>query len=139
MGYQESWVYIEPQWNFKNLIRAYEQAEAAGYYKLFGAEPLSVIILKRSFGKIPAGKKLLWVCGDRCFHNVSGLFGRNLNILGKLQVIPIEAVLDMNDSRLDGIHFENSTPSENPYMKRYSVVDYVHRMKQAQSKYHSER
>ena len=32
MGYQESWVYIEPQWNFKNLIRAYEQAEAAGYY-----------------------------------------------------------------------------------------------------------
>ena len=30
MGYQESWVYIEPQWNFKNLIRAYEQAEAAG-------------------------------------------------------------------------------------------------------------
>lgn len=31
MGYQESWVYIEPQWNFKNLIRAYEQAEAAGY------------------------------------------------------------------------------------------------------------
>lgn len=56
MGYQESWVYIEPQWNFKNLIRAYEQAEAAGYYKLFGAEPLSVIILKRSFGKIPAGK-----------------------------------------------------------------------------------
>ena len=54
MGYQESWVYIEPQWNFKNLIRAYEQAEAAGYYKLFGAEPLSVIILKRSFGKIPA-------------------------------------------------------------------------------------
>lgn len=107
--------------------------------KLFGAEPLSVIILKRSFGKIPAGKKLLWVCGDRCFHNVSGIFGRNLNILGKLQVIPIEAVLDMNDSRLDGIHFENSTPSENPYMKRYSVVDYVHRMKQAQSKYHSER
>ena len=94
MGYQESWVYIEPQWNFKNLIRAYEQAEAAGYYKLFGAEPLSVIILKRSFGKIPAGKKLLWVCGDRCFHNVSGIFGRNLNILGKLQVIPIEAVLD---------------------------------------------
>lgn len=45
----------------------------------------------------------------------------------------------MNDSRLDGIHFENSTPSENPYMKRYNVVDYVHRMKQAQSKYHSER
>ncbi len=99
-----------------------------------------MIILKRSFGKIPAGKKLLWVCGDRCFHNVSGIFGRNLNILGKLQVIPIEAVLDMNDSRLDGIHFEKiQPPSENPYMKRYSVVDYVHRMKQAQSKYHSER
>ena len=68
MGYQESWVYIEPQWNFKNLIRAYEQAEAAGYYKLFGAEPLSVIILKRSFGKIPVGvRRPLFT---QCFGNI---------------------------------------------------------------------
>ena len=73
MGYQESWVYIEPQWNFKNLIRAYEQAEAAGYYKLFGAEPLSVIILKRSFGKIPAGKAVMGVrrpLFPQCFGNI---------------------------------------------------------------------
>ena len=66
MGYQESWVYIEPQWNFKNLIRAYEQAEAAGYYKLFGAEPLSVIILKRSFGKMGVRRPLF----PQCFGNI---------------------------------------------------------------------
>ena len=60
MGYQESWVYIEPQRKFEKLIRAYEKAEQSGYYNVAGAEPCSVIILKRPFGDIPAGKKLLW-------------------------------------------------------------------------------
>ena len=74
MGYQESWVYIEPQRKFEKLIRAYEKAEQSGYYNVAGAEPCSVIILKRPFGDIPAGKKLLWVCGDRGFHCAAGMF-----------------------------------------------------------------
>ena len=65
MGYQESWFYIEPQHKFKKLIQAYEKAEQSGYYEVAGAEPHSVIVLKQPFGDIPAGKKLLWVCGDR--------------------------------------------------------------------------
>ena len=68
MGYQESWLYIEPQHKFKKLIQAYEKAEQSGYYEVAGAEPCSVIVLKQPFGDIPAGKKLLWVCGDRGFH-----------------------------------------------------------------------
>ena len=32
MGYQESFLYIEPQWKFEKLIRTYEKAEQAGYY-----------------------------------------------------------------------------------------------------------
>lgn len=32
MGYQESWLYIEPQRKFEKLIRAYEKAEQSGYY-----------------------------------------------------------------------------------------------------------
>ena len=68
MGYQESWFYIEPQHKFKKLIQAYEKAEQSGYYEVAGAEPHSVIVLKQPFGDIPAGKKLLWVCGDRGFH-----------------------------------------------------------------------
>ena len=32
MGYQESWLYIEPQHKFKKLIQAYEKAEQSGYY-----------------------------------------------------------------------------------------------------------
>ena len=31
MGYQESFLYIEPQWKFEKLIRTYEKAEQAGY------------------------------------------------------------------------------------------------------------
>ena len=34
MGYQESWLYIEPQRHFNKLIRAYEQAEQECYYKV---------------------------------------------------------------------------------------------------------
>lgn len=60
MGYQESWLYIEPQRKFEKLVRAYEKAEQSGYYEVAGAEPHSVIVLKQPFGDIPAGKKLLW-------------------------------------------------------------------------------
>ena len=59
MGYQESWLYIEPQRKFEKLIRAYEKAEQSGYYEVAGAKPRSVIVLKQPFGDIPAGKKLL--------------------------------------------------------------------------------
>ena len=90
MGYQESWVYIEPQRKFEKLIRAYEKAEQSGYYNVAGAEPCSVIILKRPFGDIPAGKKLLWVCGDRGFHCAAGIFGGELKCSGRLRVIPVE-------------------------------------------------
>ena len=55
MGYQESWLYIEPQHKFKKLIQAYEKAEQSGYYEVAGAEPHSVIVLKQPFGDIPAG------------------------------------------------------------------------------------
>ena len=41
MGYQESWLYIEPQHKFKKLIQAYEKAEQSGYYEVAGAEPHS--------------------------------------------------------------------------------------------------
>ena len=78
MGYQESWLYIEPQRKFEKLIRAYEKAEQSGYYEVAGAEPRSVIVLKQPFGDIPAGKKLLWVCGDRGFHCAAGVFGGEL-------------------------------------------------------------
>lgn len=37
MGYQESWFYMEPQRKFDKLIRAYERAESAGYYRVAGA------------------------------------------------------------------------------------------------------
>ena len=55
MGYQESWVHIQPQHKFKKLIQAYEKAEQTGYYKVAGAEPRSVIVLKQPFGELPAG------------------------------------------------------------------------------------
>lgn len=111
MGYQESWFYIEPQHKFKKLIQAYEKAEQSGYYEVAGAEPHSVIVLKQPFGDIPAGKKLLWVCGDRGFHCAAGVFGGELKCSGRLRVIPVEAVLDgTDDPRMEGLDFDSPAP-----------------------------
>ena len=45
MGYQESWLYVQPQMRFSNLIRAYEKTARTDYYRTMGAEPMSVVIL----------------------------------------------------------------------------------------------
>ena len=128
MGYQESWLYIEPQRHFNKLIRAYEQAE--GYYKVAGAEPRSVVVLKQPFGNIPAGTKVLWICGERDFQTVGGIFGGKLRCGGKIQLIPIEDVLDgPTDRRIDNINLDGPCQSENEYMKRYSAANYAHRMR----------
>lgn len=130
MGYQESWLYIEPQRKFEKLIRAYEKAEQSGYYEVAGAEPCSVIVLKQPFGDIPAGKKLLWVCGDRGFHCAAGVFGGELKCSGRLRVIPVEEVLNgADDPRMEGLDLNSPVPGENDYMKRYSVANYAHRMR----------
>ena len=68
MGYQESWLYVQPQMCFSNLIRAYEKTARTDYYRTMGAEPMSVVILKRPFGEVPKGVKLLWA------HGCSGRF-----------------------------------------------------------------
>lgn len=100
------------------------------YYEVAGAEPCSVIVLKQPFGDIPAGKKLLWVCGDRGFHCAAGVFGGELKCSGRLRVIPVEAVLNgTDDPRMKGLDFDSPAPSENAYMKRYSVANYAHRMR----------
>lgn len=136
MGYQESWLYIEPQRKFEKLIRAYEKAEQSGYYEVAGAKPRSVIVLKQPFGDIPAGKKLLWVCGDRGFHCAAGVFGGELKCSGRLRVIPVEEVLDgTDDPRMEGLDFDSPAPSENAYMKRYSVANYAHRMRAGLARY----
>lgn len=57
MGYQESWFYMEPQRKFDKLIRAYERAESAGYYRVAGAEPCSVVILKQPSGMCLQGQR----------------------------------------------------------------------------------
>lgn len=135
MGYQESWVHIQPQHKFKKLIQAYEKAEQTGYYKVAGAEPRSVIVLKQPFGELTAGTKLLWVCGDRGWHTVGGIFGGNFHCFGKVDFIPVETVLDgAADDRLKGIDLDSNVPTENEYMKRYSAENYAYRLKNRMSR-----
>ena len=114
MGYQESWFYIEPQRKFEKMIRAYEKAENSGYYKVAGAEPWSVVVLKQPFGDIPAGKRLLWVCGDRGFHSVGGVFGGEWKSRARVRVIPVEEVLRSDDYRLEGMIWTVPRPARTP-------------------------
>lgn len=92
MGYQESLVYIRPQKLFDAMARKCEQAFRSGYYAVLGAEPASVITLKQPLDELPKGAKLLWVCGDRCFHNEMGIFNGRLKSPGlyRLKIIPAE-------------------------------------------------
>lgn len=114
----------------KEVNRLKGEYQALHYYEVAGAEPHSVIVLKQPFGDIPAGKKLLWVCGDRGFHCAAGVFGGELKCSGRLRVIPVEAVLNgTDDPRMEGLDFDSPAPSENAYMKRYSVANYAHRMR----------
>ena len=130
MGYQESLLYVEPQRKFKNLIRAYEKTEESGYYDVAGAQPRSVIILKKPLGEFPAGSKLLWICGDRCFHTLGGIFAGNLHGISKYTLVPVESVLDReSDARLSGIDLDSPCITENEYMKRYSAANYAHRVR----------
>lgn len=129
MGYQESWLYVQPQRCFPKLLRAYEKTAQSDYYRIMDIEPMSVIILRQPFGYIPQGAKILWVCGDRGLHNLGGVFDGNLKIMAKVRFIPVEWVLAPEDSRLSGIDLDSRTPSENAYMKRYSVKDYAEKLK----------
>ena len=94
MGYQESLFYIKPQRHFDKMVRAYEKAEFTGYYGVAGAKPRSVVVLKKPLGELPAGTKLLWVCGDRSFHSPAGVFGGQLHTGGKIEVIPVEKLFE---------------------------------------------
>lgn len=134
MGYQESWLVVQPQWCFTKLIRAYDQAAHSGYYRTASVESLSVVVLKQPFGELPKGTKILWVCGDRGFHTPSGVFGGNLKTAAKLRFIPVEQVLDLQDRRLEGIDLSGQMPSENAYMKRFCVKDYAARMRMQKEK-----
>ena len=44
-------------------------------------------------------------------------------------MIPVEEVLEPGDRRLEGIDLDSAAPSENDYMRRYSVENYAHRMR----------
>ena len=117
MGYQESLFYIKPQRHFDKMVRAYEKAEFTGYYEVVGAKPRSVVVLKKPLGELPAGTKLLWVCGDRSFHSPAGVFGGQLHTGGKIEIIPVEKIFEsLEDQRLSGIDLDSAQTTENDYL-----------------------
>ena len=67
MGYQESWLVVQPQWCFSKLIRAYDQAARSDYYRTASVEPLSVVVLKQPFGSFPKEQKSSGYVGTAVF------------------------------------------------------------------------
>ncbi|WP_324825123.1 hypothetical protein [Sinanaerobacter sp. ZZT-01] len=133
MGYQESLLFIEPQEYFDLMIKAYKEARGKKYYDIFKAEPKSVITLRRPLMGMLEGTKLLWVCGSRCFHSESGIFGKPI-IQNPLQsyvikIIPVEKMFQYDDEKLNGIVLSDiSKSSENLYLKRESIDFYVEKL-----------
>jgi len=133
MGYQESLVYLTPQRLFNKMVRKCDEVKKSGYYDLMGAIPLSVVTLKQPLDGMPKGAQLLWVCGDRGFHNEKGVFKGKLGIAKEynLRFIPVEDIFDSEKSnRLEGISFGvKNDPTSNEYLKRESFVRYLSRLK----------
>lgn len=133
MGYQESLVYLTPQRQFDKMVRKCGKVKQSGYYDVLGAVPLSVVTLKQGLNGMPKGTKLLWVCGDRCFHTESGVFDGKLGINGeyKLKFIPVENIFDFSESyRLNRISFgARDAPTSNEYIKRESFSLYLSNLK----------
>jgi hypothetical protein len=132
MGYQESLVYLTPQRLFNKMVRKCDGVKKSGYYNLMGAVPLSVVTLKQPLDGMPNGTQLLWVCGDRGFHNEMGVFNGKLGIAKEydLRFIPVEEIFDMDKSyRREGISFgSKKDPTSNEYLKRESFVRYNNRL-----------
>lgn len=125
MGYQESWLVLHPT-DFDNALSAFIKTVESGYYNHAGAEPSSVIALKQPFGDLPEGTRIIWICGDRCYHHVDGIFNRNLRC--SMRIIPIEEIMDgPDDPRLKGIDFNSVLPTENDYMVRFDAESYTRR------------
>lgn len=133
MGYQESIVYLTPQRLFDKMVRKCSEVKKSGYYDVLGAVPLSVVTLRQPLDGMPKGTKLLWVCGDRCFHNKDGVFDGRLGIAEgyRLKFIPVENIFDFsNNHRLNGISFgEKHNPTSNAYIKRESFDRYLNNLK----------
>ena len=88
------------------------------------------MVLKKPLGELPAGTKLLWVCGDRSFHSPAGVFGGQLHTGGKIEIIPVEKIFEsLEDQRLSGIDLDSAQTTENDYLKRYSADHYADRIK----------
>lgn len=129
MGYQESLVAVSPPEHFHRVVKLCEKQRQNGFYdrNLCTVDLSSVIVLKKRMGKHPKGTKLLWITGDRCFHNFPGLLDTEKQISYshiKLKFIPVERMIDPSDTV--GIDFDgNAPPSENDYFKRFSPADFL--------------
>ena len=102
---------------------------------MVGVQPQSAVILKQPIGGLPAGAKVLRVCGACSFHSAVGVFAGELKCSGKLLVIPMEEVLSGADNpHMEGLDLNSPAPSENAYMKRYSVANYAYRLRVGQER-----
>lgn len=127
MGYQESWMYV-PQDLFNNYIQRYKEMDHRNTY----AEICSIVILKRPIHPFPANTKIIWISGDRGYHDLETLFGKTQPSDQRAKLIQVEEILDFNDPRLEGLILsDDSKYSENAYFKRYSLEHYIQQEKKA--------
>lgn len=129
MGYQETWMVVQPQSSFNKFMKAYERALKSGYYETEPccATPRSVVVLKQGLENLPARTKALWICGDRCFHNPQSVFGDFLRgtSMCSVKFIPVEELLLNNPRMLEHIDLDSTAKSENTYMTRYDPRCYA--------------
>ena len=125
MGYQESVVYTNTKAGFNKMINTYIKLKKRGAYSdPCTVLPVAVIELKKQVGDLPKGKKLLWVCGDRGFHNKYGVFPSELPIMLPVNIMAVEKMFPQWEDEFKGLNF-NIDFSENDLLKHYSIDTYI--------------
>lgn len=124
MGYQESWYYVTPQSQFDNMILCCDERKRQGIYENLCTAPLSVVTLKQSIGNIPAGAKLLWVCGERYFQNFPyDIVGVGFeSTLRQIRIIAIEEIQMVAE---EAHEIDCDEESENSYINLDSFSQYT--------------
>lgn len=135
MGYQESLVAVRPRKYLHRIVLSCEQQRKNGFYERnpCTVDLCSVIVLKRRMHKYPVGTKLLWIGGDRCFHNMEGLLEKSpySGFKFKLDFIAVESFF--RQEQAEGIDFDmNTQSSENEWFRRFSPDGFLLKMRETE-------
>lgn len=101
MGYQESLIYLRPQWRLDGVLSDYLAAHKQSPDKMFPTDICALLTTLTPIPELhcPSGATLIWVMGDRSYDMLSTAMPDTwkLPIAALMQQYPAECIMDRLD------------------------------------------